>query len=214
MAEIVLDPGAQLDQQRSDERNTSLIVRPAWRAGRGHIRPICSLLMAILCSSVSGCSGLKVKLPASDPTPPTLVWNVFNQETRAEADHAGNPIIQVKRGDPHRIILKANDPEGVNSIQLNPGLGSGELSWQCHSPPGGDPLAQNKTATLASSTQNLSPDSDGMVLTSIFLLQDLSFAMECQSGWSFVSGNGQLTGRASNYFGGVTTSVIKFVIIP
>ncbi|HEX2190533.1 MAG TPA: hypothetical protein VHG51_16615 [Longimicrobiaceae bacterium] len=151
-----------------------------------------------------------MKKPVSDATPPSLVWNVFNHETRDQADHPGSPTIQVKRGHGHRIVLKAHDPGGLSSIQLNPGLGSGELWWQCKS----SNLAQNKTATLAPATQNLSPSSDGTVLTSIFLIQELSFAMECQPGWSFASGGGKLTGRASNYYGGVTTEVITFAVSP
>lgn len=181
-----------------------------WMIGRT-IR--CSRL-ASLCLLAAGCANLKVKKPASDSTPPSLVWNVFNHETRAQADHPGSPTLNVKRGQAHRIILKAQDPQGVSSIQINPTLGGGELWWQCADPPGGENLAQNKTATLGPSTQNLSPDSEGNVLTSIFLIQELSLTMECQPGWSYVSGGGKLTGRASNYFGGVTTEVITFVVAP
>lgn len=162
--------------------------------------------------AASGCAGLKVKQPASDSTPPSLVWNVFNHDTREQADHPGSPAIQVQRGGSYRIILKANDPQGVQSIQMNPVLGGGELWWQCVTPPGGENLAQNKTATLGPLTQNLSPDGNGMVLTSIFLIQEMSFAMECQPGWNFASGGGKLTGRSSNYFGGITTEVISFSV--
>ena len=175
-----------------------------------NVRVYCFL--AVLFLILVGCQ--KVKKPTSDSTPPKLIWNVFNHATSAQADHPGSPTIDAKRGEKFRVTLKANDPEGVKSIQLNPSLGSGEMSWTCKAPPGGENIAQNKTATLGPMTQNLSPDADGNVLTSIFLIQELDFTMECQSGWSFTSGTAKLTGQASNYLGGTTTETITFKISP
>ena len=166
----------------------------------------------VLCLAIASCQ--KVPQPKSDSTPPSLVWNVFNYGTSAQADHNGNPTINVKRGEKYRITLKANDPEGVKQIKLNPSLGSGELSWTCKAPPGGENVAQNKNATLGPLVQDLSVDANGNVLTSIFLLQDVDFTMECQSGWSFTSGSGKLTGQASNFFNGTTTATISFNVSP
>src|ERR1044071_1474657 len=166
------------------------------------IRSCC--YFTVLCLAMASCQ--KVPQPKSDSSPPSLVWNVFNYATSAQADHNGNPTINVKRGEKYRITLKANDPEGVKQIKLNPSLGSGELAWTCKAPPGPENVAQNKTATLGPMTQDLSVDANGNVLTSIFLLQDVDFTMECQSGWSFTSGSGKLTGQASNFFNGTTTA--------
>jgi hypothetical protein len=173
-----------------------------------------SCLLACLCLTGASCGNLKVKLPTSDSTPPSLVWNVFNHGSRQQADYPGSPTVNVKRGERYRVILKAKDPEGVKSIQINPSLGDGEMWWQCIDPPGGENLAQNKTATLGPMTQNLAPDPDGKVLTSIFLIFEMDFTMDCQVTWSFASGGAKLTGRASNYFGGAKTEVIKFIIAP
>ena len=166
----------------------------------------------VLGLSLVGCQ--RVPQPTSDSTPPKLVWNALNLDTNASADHPGSPTINAKRGERYRITLKANDPEGVKSIQLNPSLGSGEMTWTCKDPPGGENLAQNKNATLGPQVQNLSPDASGNVLTSIFLIQELDFTMECQSGWSFSSGSARLTGQAGNYFGGTTTETITFNVSP
>jgi hypothetical protein len=167
-----------------------------------------------LCGILAGCNDVKVKKPASDSTPPSLVWNVFNHGTGAQADHVGSPTLNAKRGESYRITLKAKDTGGVQSIQINPSVGSGELSWQCLDPPGGENVAANKNAVLGPQSENLSPDSNGMVLSSVFLLYELDLAMECQSGWSFKSGTAHLTGRATNYFGGVTTEELKFNVAP
>jgi hypothetical protein len=169
-------------------------------------------LLMVLVLSLVGCQ--KVTKPSSDSTPPKLVWNVLNNATKTQADHPGSPTIGARRGERYRITLKANDPEGVKSIQINPSLGSGELTWTCKGPPGGENVAQNKSATLAPMAQNLAPDADGRVLTSIFLIYDLDFTMQCQEGWSFSSGNAKLTGQAGNYFGGTTTETITFKISP
>jgi hypothetical protein len=172
---------------------------------------LCCFLFA-LGLIIAGCQ--KVKKPQSDSTPPKLVWNVFNHGTSAQADHPGSPTINAKRGELYRITLKANDPEGVKLIQVNPSLGSGELAWTCKAPPGGENVAQNKTATLGPMSQSLAPDADGNVLTSIFLIQELDFTMVCQAGWGFTSGSAKLTGQASNYFGGTTTETLTFKVSP
>jgi|RhiMetdeSRZDD1v2_1073273.scaffolds.fasta_scaffold227505_2 hypothetical protein len=169
------------------------------------------LLVALALASGS-CQ--KVPEPKSDPTPPKLVWNVLDKATNANADHPGSPTINAHRGDKFHVTLKANDPEGVKSIELNPGLGSGEISWTCKGPAGGENVAQVKTADLGAQTQNLSPDASGNVLTSIFLIQELDFALDCQSGWSFTSGKATLTGRATNYFAGTTTETLTFNVSP
>lgn len=172
---------------------------------------VCCLL-AIFILSASGCD--KTKKPSSDSTPPKLVWNVFNHATSAQADHGGSPTLNAKRGERYRITLKAIDPEGVQLIQINPTVGSGEMAWTCKDPPGGENLAEHKTAPLAPMTQNLSPDADGNVLTSIFLIYELDLKMTCQANWSFTSGTAKLTGKASNYFGGTTTATITFNVAP
>jgi hypothetical protein len=155
-----------------------------------------------------------VNLPPSDSTPPSFVWNVFNHGTSAQVDHTGSPNLSAQRGETYRIIVKANDPQGVRSIQLNPTAGSGELAWQCKNPPGGESLAQNKTVTLGPMTQDLAPDANGQVLTSIFLIQKLDLAMPCPPSGTLVAGSAKLTGRGSNYFRGTTTEVITFQVSP
>lgn len=70
------------------------------------------------------------------------------------------------------------------------------------------------TATLAPMNQDLSPNGSGNVLTSTLLIFELDLTLPCQAGSSFTGGNARLTGRATNYFGGTTTEVLKFVVAP
>jgi hypothetical protein len=168
----------------------------------------------VACTFLAGCSNVKVPKPASDSTPPSLVWNVYDHETGAQADHPGSPTLQAERGDRYRVMLKAQDPQGVQSIQLNPAAGGGEVSWTCADLPGPPNLQQDKNLLLGPQTQNLAPDANGYVLTSIFLIQELDFSLSCQQAWIFASGTAKLTGRATNYFGGATTETIIFSIAP
>jgi hypothetical protein len=176
-------------------------------------RSALALLLSSLAAACQTGQPLKVDLPSSDSSPPSLVWNVYSFNTGVQADHPGSPTLGAHHGEHYRITLKANDPQGVKQIQLNPSLGSGEISWTCHST-GGEPLGQSKTATLGPMTQDLSPDSSGQVLTGIFLMQELDIALDCQSGWSFQGGQVKLTGRATNYFGGVTTETFHMQVAP
>lgn len=185
------------------------------KSARGSVaRLTFTCLLATACLTLASCANLKVKLPKSDSTPPSLVWTVFSYDTNTQTDHPGSPTIQAKLGDSYRVTLEARDPQGVKSIQINPTVGSGEISWSCSDPPGPPPLQQSKHALLGPMTQNLSADSSGYVLTSIFLIQDLDLGLSCQVGWTFGGGTATLTGQASNYFGGVTTEVIEFVVAP
>ena len=182
------------------------------REPRAWLRFLC--LMTVPWVAAVGCNGCTVKKPSSDSTPPSLVWNVFNHNTSEQADHPGSPTLNAKRGERYRVILKANDPEGVNWIKINPAVGDGEMAWQCRTSSNGENLAQNKDALLGPQSQNLSPDANGNVLTSIILIYELDFTMECQPGWNFNGGTAKLKGQASNYFGGVTTEVITFKVSP
>jgi hypothetical protein len=172
-------------------------------------------LLGSVCLFLAGCADLKVKKAASDSTPPKLVWNVYNHDSGAQGDHPGSPTLNAKLGERYRIILKATDPEGVKSTQLNPTVGSGEIDWVC-TPilAGGENIAQNTNRLIKKMTQNLAPDANGYVLTSIFLIVELNFSLECQPGLIASSGTVVLTGRATNYFGGVTTEVLKFNLTP
>ena len=174
-----------------------------------------SWLLVGPCLTVLACGGCgKVKKPTSDSTLPSLVWNVCNLDTNQHADHQGSPTINAKRGTSLGSYSKANDPEGVKSIQINPSLGSGELAWGCKDPPGGESLGNLQTATLGPMTQNFSPDSDGYVLTRRIPHLRAGLYPSMSKNWTFNSGTAKLTGSASNYFGGIATEKISFIVSP
>lgn len=163
---------------------------------------------AILCLTFAGCADLKVQKPTKDSTPPALVWNVFNHESREQKEYVDSFLkLTVKRGQHYRIILKAKDPEGVKSIQIGP-----EKSWTCG--PADENIATQGTPDFSPLKDDLEPDSDGKVLTSTFLIYELNFTMECLEQGKFTGGNARLTGLASNYFDATTKKVIVFGVTP
>ena len=168
-----------------------------------------------LCSAFTGCSNnpIKVKLPASDSAPPSLIWNVFNFNTSAQADHPADETIVANQGESYRVILKASNPNGVESIQITP---FGTMWWWCSSSPkiGATPEFEKSAVLPTFPAQTVAPDPAGFVLTGLFLIYQLDFNLSCGKGKFVVKGSGMATlhGNASNYYGGTTSGALIFHI--
>jgi hypothetical protein len=158
-------------------------------------------LVLIVCflPVISGCD--KLKLPASDSTPPTLKWKVYFFETSTEQEiTATGQTVKVKAGKEVRVTLIAEDKDGgVKKISFG-----GGTTWGCIS--GG--IGQNKSGLLSTDVQNLSPDSDGYVLPSIFLMRSFTMNFDCSSGYTLTGGKYELVGNAENYYGGTANSML------
>lgn len=148
----------------------------------------CTLLLA-------GCP--KVQNSSDDKTPPTLRWTAIKAETNDQIKFNGNGTINAKLGDYFTVILVAEDTEGIHQIKLASSTG-----WSCRN---GD-VGQNVGPSLgAQMVQNLNPDAQGKVLTSIFLIQNANMMFQCQSGFHFTGGSTVFSGSGTNY-GGQTVS--------
>jgi hypothetical protein len=152
----------------------------------------------------------RVPKPASDATPPSIMWKVSHRATGEQVDHAATATINASRGERYQVILEARDPEGLERIEINPAIGSGEARWQCVS---GD-IGQSKSATLASQAQPFTPSADDTVPTGSLLVWDVNLAMPCGDSYTFAGGSYTLTGRASNWGGGSTTGTLTFRVDP
>ncbi len=159
---------------------------------------VVSVLLLLLTSL--GCE--KVPMPTSDSTPPTLKWSVI-PESGPTQQITGSGTITALAGETYTVTLTAEDPQGIHEITL----GSSTF-WQCIS---GD-IGQNHGPSLdASDVQTLQPDSDGNVLTSIFLIRDVNFGpFNCQSGYTLTGASVTLFGKGENYFGGITEGTLQF----
>lgn len=154
-----------------------------------------------------GCS--KVPKPTSDSTPPILTWHIHNQDTSSDTQIVGTGSVNAKIGDSYQVTLTADDPQGIHEITLGSNTG-----WQCLDAL--DNLAQSHGPSLGTTDkQDLQPDSQGNVLTSIFLIREASIGpFECQAGFAFSGGSVVFTGTGTNYFNGVTKATLTFSVSP
>ncbi len=171
--------------------NLKVLGRFHWSAGIA----VLVMIMSQACSTVP--------MPTSDSTPPILNWNVYNEDTRTTSQYIGNATLSAKSGDSYRVTLTAEDPQGIHEITLG-----SSTSWQCVS---GD-LAQNAGPSLdATDKQDLQPDSQGNVLTSILLMRQANIGpFDCQAGFTFNGGSVAFFGTGTNYFNGVTQATLTF----
>lgn len=161
------------------------------------------ILAALLVAGAAGCE--KVPKPSSDSTPPTLKWHVENRTTETATDVAGTGSVSGKKGDEFRVTLIANDPEGVHQITMG-----GGYTRSCIS--GG--LGQAANGDYAGQVQNLNPDSDGNVLTQIFLIQSITPDVTCSGGFTWQNTKISLVGSGTNYFNGKTNGSLTITVTP
>jgi hypothetical protein len=144
---------------------------------------------------IAGCD--KVQKPPKDTTPPVLRWTAIKSETGDQLKFTGNGTINARMGDYFTVILVAEDTEGIHQIKLGASTG-----WSCRN---GD-VGQNVGPSLgAQMVQNLNPDAQGKVLTSIFLIQNANMTFQCQSGFIFTGGSTVFSGSGTNYGGQIVT---------
>ena len=165
-----------------------------------------TLIMLMLLLLAAGCSPAVPK-PTSDSTPPTLRWQILNKADNSSQDISGGGTIAAHIGDFYVVTFFAEDQQGIHKISL-----ASNVSWQCAS---GD-TAQNHGPSLGSPiSQTLQPDSQGNVLTSIFLIQNADLGtFDCQSGYAFNGGNLTFSGQGENYFNGTTPGKLVFNVSP
>lgn len=165
----------------------------------------------IMMFSFSDCQKPK---PTSDSTPPTLKWKVLNKNTNQfvifdeatkSTEAVGNATVPAKIGDSYRVTLIANDDEGVHEISV-----TGSSEWGCST---GNVGQSHGPSLETTDTQPLEPNSEGKVLTSIFLLREVEIGpFPCQAGWNFDGGSKSVIGTAKNYFNGVTKATLVFKV--
>ncbi|HZM77810.1 MAG TPA: hypothetical protein VFC19_18995 [Candidatus Limnocylindrales bacterium] len=163
----------------------------------------------VILAAVSVLMGLgaceKVPKPTSDSTPPTLNWHVENQTTNTENDYGASGTVPGKKGDRFRVTLKAHDPEGIQKITLE-----GEYIRHCVS----GNLGQNGNGLYAPMAQTLAPDSDGKVLTQIFLIESYDPDITCSGGYLWQYTTITLDGSGTNYFNGAANGTLTISIEP
>jgi hypothetical protein len=167
--------------------------------------PRVRVLVAVAAVLLGAAACEKVPKPTSDSTPPTLNWHVENRTTSTASDYAGSGSVTGKKGDEFRVTLTAKDPEGIHKITMGGGYTRSCIDGN---------IGQSATGDYAGQTQTLNPDSDGKVLTSIFLINSYTPDVTCNGGFTWQGTTIGLNGSGENYFSGKTNGTLTISITP
>jgi FlaG/FlaF family flagellin (archaellin) len=162
------------------------------------------VLAVVVAGAVTGCT--KVDKATSDSTPPTLNWHVENLTAGTAVDIATTGEADGVLGDDFRVTLTAADPQGIHQIHYDGGYTRSCINGN---------LGQNAEGDYAPQSQDLEPDAQNKVLTSIFLIEDITPDTDCSgSGYTWKKTTIGLQGTGTNYFNGVTVGNLTIKITP
>lgn len=139
----------------------------------------------------------------NETTPPTLTWTVHNGTAGTFQTYKGssNPVIHATQGTQYFITLRADDLGGIKQITLG-----FSTEWTCSE----DGVAQSASSLGVEQVANFSPDSNGNVLTSQFMLNEDTVNFTCNSGFKFDSGADGFSGTSTNFSNKVAKSTLAF----
>jgi hypothetical protein len=145
-----------------------------------------------------------VDRPRSDNTVPELRWVVRNRNTGRELELVGNATLDVREGESVVVMFKGIDREGLHRLSL--GIDSG---WSCTN----DSEGQQVTPDFPAIRQALEPDNNGHVLTTSMIYREIRFGpYGCPNGGRVESAGTALFGSGENYFSGISTARLTFVV--
>jgi hypothetical protein len=156
------------------------------------------LSFAIMVLFVTGCPKPipRVSVPALDATPPTMVWETYNMQTKARGEMAQDgQSLDVPSDQQSIITLAVEDLEsGVKSVTL-----SGQIHYACAK----DGHIENKQYALETQEAKPMVDQENKVPIRASLVYVVEFGkMGCKEFWTFGGGNLTLVGKAQNSLGG------------
>jgi hypothetical protein len=168
------------------------------------------MALAALAIMIVGAACAKAPLPRDDSTPPQLYWVIVDGETNERTETpADQPFAEVIVKGHATVTLVAKDSGGVRRIRLYyPGHG-----WSCTNGTLGKSYGPGLT-NGAYDEQVLNPDSKGLVLTEIILIDTAYFTATCDPGWWLTGDTYYYSGEAENYFGGITKSKLQVTYKP
>jgi hypothetical protein len=163
-------------------------------------------IMFILGLSLSGCLQPvpMVPIPSSDASPPTLVWETYNLQTkeRREVAQDGQTLI-VQSSEQVVLTLVVEDlHSGVKDVSLG-----GEAQYACEL--GGQ--VEKKTVKLEQQNTTRIPDHENKVPVRASLSYSVEFGKAgCKEAESFAGGKLSLVGKAHNFLNGAGTKQLHF----
>ena len=138
----------------------------------------------------------RVPIPGSDASPPTMVWQTYNMQTKESgAIVKDGQSIDVPSGEQYVVTLAVEDlNSGVKDVTL-----IGNVQYACEQ--GGQ--VENKKFPLETQETKPTPDQENKVPVRAVLVYAVEFGkMGCKENWAFGGGKLTLVGKAHNFVGG------------
>ncbi len=161
---------------------------------------MCLLSCAVVGLCSTGCvkSVPRVAVPASDATPPTIVWETYNMQTKMRGEIAKDgEMLAVPAGEQYVLTLAAEDLDsGVTNVTLG-----GDVRYSCLK----DGQAEAKQYALESQEMKPVPVQEQTMPVRASLVYVVEFGkMGCKEFWTFGGGQLTLIGKAQNAVGATT----------
>ena len=138
----------------------------------------------------------RVPIPGSDASPPTMVWQTYNMQTKENGTIVKDgQSIDVPSSDQYVLTLAVEDlNSGVKDVTL-----SGSVQYVCQQ--GGQ--VEDKKFPLETQETKPTPDQENKVPITASLVYAVEFGkMGCKENWIFGGGKLSLVGKAHNFVGG------------
>lgn len=157
-----------------------------------------SVSIAVLGFSLLGCPQPipRVTIPASDASPPIMVWQTYNMVTKEGGQIVKDgQFLDVPAAEQYVVTLAVEDlNSGVRDVTLN-----GDVQYTCEQ--GGH--LENKKFSLEPQETKPTPDQENKVPVTASLVYAVEFGrMGCKENWTFGGGKLSLVGKAHNFVGG------------
>jgi hypothetical protein len=152
----------------------------------------------VLSLSLLGCPQPipRVSIPSSDASPPTMVWQTYNMQTKESGRiMKDGHSLDVPASEQYILTLAVEDlNSGVKDVILN-----GNVQYVCEQ--GGQ--VENKKFPLETQEMKPIPDQENKVPVTASLVYAVEFGkMGCKENWAFGGGRLSLVGKAHNFVGG------------
>lgn len=177
-------------------------------------RALCFLLgrrarqgaMFVLGLSLVGCLKPvpKVSIPASDASPPTLVWEIYNLQTKERREIAQDgQTLEVPSNEQVIVTIAVEDPQsGVKDVSLD---GDGQYACEL----GGQ--TDKKPVKLEQQNTTRIPDHENKVPVSASLSYTVEFGkMGCKEAERFAGGKLSLVAKGHNFVNGAASKSLHF----
>lgn len=152
------------------------------------VRLLPALMATLGFLMATGCT--TVEPSVGEPAPETW-WHVKNLDTGAEAKFLNHGLVDAKPGETIRVVLEGRNPGGVQVLILHETTFVVRCEWRG--------VVSERRGSVPLERQDLTPLSDGKVLTSIILIRTFVPDIGCAAGSRFIGTDVELPSSVDTY---------------